>query len=460
MNIILVKLIMRKLLVFIFIFVPFLIVPCAFSKEVAASNIEEDSIGQRLLNTFGSDLATESKDIKTSYKAGKGLEFKGGDAFKLNIGGRMQFRFDSAEKNQEKRGSTSADGSEGTSHDWQTRRFQLAFSGYAYSPNIFYKYVICSDKNGTGCGGTDDIGLEDVYFGYKAGKVLKVTVGQMKIPHTLEEQTSSSSLTFVDRSSKHLGFQRDHGIKLEATMPNEKFKVIGFLGVGLGGNNARGASQADVWDKIYLTRVELTPFGKMKYGQADLEKSTEMKLRLGASQLWWNGLNVNYTGSTFKEEDGVSALDHSGKLDDRIKDISTAYSLNGKTQLTGITYLDITSTTYDGAFKYRGFSGEFEYTTLTGNESVLGNGRESLDWTRIQGSYHVAKGWVAGYRYGVRDNSDQKDDKVFEHTYQVSKYFVGHNLKINTDYGHINEQQKIGDDKQTRTLRVQVQLRF
>ena len=85
--------------------------------------------------------------------------------FKLKIGGRMQFRFDSADKNQEKRGSTSADGSEGVSHDFQTRRFQLTFSGYAYSPNIFYKYVICSDKNGTDCAGAGaGLGIEDAYF--------------------------------------------------------------------------------------------------------------------------------------------------------------------------------------------------------------------------------------------------------------------------------------------------------
>lgn len=451
---------MNKILILFFVFATILIAPEAYSTESKAQKTNTDSTGQKLIDTLGVDLTTESEDVKLSYKAGKGLEFKGGDAFKLNIGGRIQFRFDTADMNQEKRGSTSSDGSEGRSHDFQTRRLKLKFSGYAYSPNIFYKYEICSDRNSTSCAGANGVGIEDAYFGYKAGNMIKVTAGQMKIPHTLEEQTSSSRLTFVGRSSKHLSFERDHGIKLEARMPSNKFKVIGFLGAGLGGNNARGASQADVWDKIYLTRVELAPFGKMKYGQADLEKSTEMKLRLGASQLWWNGLNVNYTGSTFKEEDGVSALDHSGKLDDRIKDISIAYSLNGKTQLTGVTYLDITSTTYDGAFKYRGFSGEFEHTTLTGNESVLGNGRESLDWTRIQGSYHVANGWVVGYRYGIRDNSDQKDDKVFEHTYQVSKYFVGHNLKINTDYGHINEQQKIGDDKQTRTLRVQVQLRF
>ena len=452
---------MKNLSLTFFFFLSILVSFDSISKEDTVSNSLDDSITEKFVDTFGSDLTKESKDIKLKYKAGKGLEFKGGDAFKLKIGGRMQFRFDSADKNQEKRGSTSADGSEGVSHDFQTRRFQLAFSGYAYSPNIFYKYIICSDKNGTDCAGAGaGLGIEDAYFGYKAGEVFKVTVGQMKIPHTLEEQTSSSSLTFVDRSSKHLTFERDHGIKLEATMPNKKFKVIGFLGAGLGGNNARGSSHADVWDKIYVTRVELTPFGKMKYGQADLKKSDKMKLRLGASQLWWNGLNVNYTGSAFKEEDGSTALDHAGKLDDRIKDIATAYSKNGKTQLTGVTYLDVTSRTYDAGFKYKGLSGEFEHTTLTGDESILGNGKESLDWTRIQGNYHITNGWVAGYRYGVRDNSDQTKDKIFEHTYQVSKYFVGHNLKINADYGHINEEQTTGDDKQTRTFRIQAQLKF
>ncbi|MBT3475760.1 hypothetical protein HN460_02335 [bacterium] len=451
---------MKKVLVFLFLFTPMLFSFNVFSKEVISSEVEEDSTVQKSVNIFGTDLSSKSNDIKLKYEAGSGLEFKGGDAFKLNIGARIQFRFESAEKNQEKRGPTSSDGSEGTSHDFQTRRFQLTFNGYAYSPDIFYKYSICSDKNGTGCVGADGFGIEDAYFGYKTGEVLRLTVGQMHVPHTLEALTSSSKLTFVDRSSKHLTFERDHGIKLDLSMPNKTLMLTGFLGAGLGGNNARGSSQADVWDKIYVTRIEWTPFGKMKYGQVDLKKSDEMKLRIGASQLWWNGLNVYYTGSAFKEEDGTTSLGHSGKLDDRIEDIATAYSKNGKTALTGVTYLDISSRTYDVGFKYKGLSGEFEYTTLTGDESILGYGKESLDWARIQGNYHITNGWVAGYRYGVRDNSDQKKDKILEHTYQVSKYFVGHNLKINADYGYINEQQLTGDDKQTRTIRVQAQLKF
>lgn len=450
----------KKLSIFFLFFLVFQ--HAALTKEDASTYTTQEPLVEGTFSTLKSDLTTESKDIQIKYKAGKGLEFKGGDAFKLNIGGRMQFRFDSAKKNQEKRGSPSADGSEGTSHDFQTRRLQLGFSGYAYSPNIFYKYVICSDKNGSDCVGADGLGIEEAYFGYKAGDVLKLTVGQIKVPHTLEAQTSSSNLTFVDRSSKQLTFERDHGIKLEAFVPNKKFKAIGFLGAGLGGNNARGTSQADVWDKIYVTRVELTPFGYLEYGQADLKKTDKIKLRIGASQLWWNDLNVNYTGTAFKEEDGTSALDLKGKLDDRLEDIATAYSKNGKTQLTGVTYLDVTSTTYDAGFKYKGLSGEFEYTTLTGDESILGNGSETLEWVRVQSNYHIKNGWVAGYRYGMRDSSDQQNDKTYEYTYQISKYFVGHNLKINADYGYINEEQATAgaDDKQTRTFRIQAQLKF
>ena len=56
----------------------------------------------------------------------------------------------------------------------------------------------------------------------------------------------------------------------------------------------------------------------------------------------------------------------------------------------------------------------------------------------------------------------KQNDKIFEHTYQISKYFVGHNLKINADYGYINEEQTTAgaDDKQTRTFRIQAQLKF
>ena len=56
---------MRKFLVLFFLFTSLLIVPESFSKEVASSNLDGDSTTQKLVNTFGSDLTKESKDIKS-----------------------------------------------------------------------------------------------------------------------------------------------------------------------------------------------------------------------------------------------------------------------------------------------------------------------------------------------------------------------------------------------------------
>ena len=59
---------MRKFLVLFFLFTSLLIVPESFSKEVASSNLDGDSTTQKLVNTFGSDLTKESKDINHMKK--------------------------------------------------------------------------------------------------------------------------------------------------------------------------------------------------------------------------------------------------------------------------------------------------------------------------------------------------------------------------------------------------------
>ena len=81
---------MKNLSLTFFFFLSILVSFDSISKEDTVSNSLDDSITEKFVDTFGSDLTKESKDIKLKYKAGKGLEFKGGDAFKLKIGGRMQ----------------------------------------------------------------------------------------------------------------------------------------------------------------------------------------------------------------------------------------------------------------------------------------------------------------------------------------------------------------------------------
>ena len=207
-----------------------------------------------------------------------------------------------------------------------------------------------------------------------------------------------------------------------------------YFGTGLGGNTKRDTSDLDVNDNVYVTRLEFHPLGKMKKSQGDLKKSDELRIRISSGYLSWKGIETTYSSLNFSENVG-------GKFDDRLQDLWKAYkSYNGKTSY-GLTQLDVTGWTYDVALKYKGASLEGEYSTLKGSEDTLKIGNESINWLRLQGSYHIMDNWSAGYRYGQRDQSDKSDDLITEHTYMISKYFVGHNLKINADYGYINEEQ-------------------
>jgi hypothetical protein len=197
----------------------------------------------------------------------------------------------------------------------------------------------------------------------------------------------------------------------------------------------------------------------MKKSQGDLKKTDKLQMRASTAYLSWKGIETTYSSTAFSEKVG-------GKFDDRLQDLWKTYkTYNGKASY-GLTQLDVTGWTYDAALKYKGISLEGEHTTLKGSENVLKIGDESINWLRLQGSYHIIDGWSAGYRYGKKDQSDRSNDLITEHTYMVSKYFVGHNLKINADYGYINEEQGLSsagakqDDKQTRTFRIQAQLKF
>jgi len=450
---------MNRFLLPFFLLFSLIFLPTGFSKD-----LHEDS-SSVIINNVTTDLITDSEDIKLKYKAGKGLEFKGGDAFKMNFGARIQTRFDYTKWNQEKQGSpgSTTDGTTGEGADSQIRRFHVYLKGYVYSPNIFYKYVLCSDKNGSGCAGSSSgMGIEDAYIGYKFGDakepLAKLTYGQMKVPWSLEAQTSSSGLEFVDRSSKQITFERDNGLRLDGYLKNFATGTF-YFGTALGSNTQRDTSDLDINDNVYVTRLEIHPFGAMKKSQGDLKKTDKLQLTVSTAYLSWKGIETTYSSAAFSENVG-------GKFDDRLQDLWKAYKTYNGNVSYGLTQLDVTGWTYDAALKYKGIYLEGEHTTLKGSESVLKMGDESINWLRLQGSYHIIDGWSAGYRYGQRDQSDKSNDLITEHTYMISKYFVGHNLKINADYGYINEEQGLSsagakqDDKQTRVFRIQAQLKF
>ena len=65
---------MNRFLLSFFLLFSLIFLPTGFSKD-----LHEDS-SSVIINNVTTDLITDSEDIKLKYKAGKGLEFKGGDA--------------------------------------------------------------------------------------------------------------------------------------------------------------------------------------------------------------------------------------------------------------------------------------------------------------------------------------------------------------------------------------------
>ena len=179
-------------------------------------------------------------------------------------------------------------------------------------------------------------------------------MGQWYLPFTVEAQTSSSNLEYVDRSANQLTFERDHQIRLEIE-PNSQIKATAALGAGLGGNKLKSnqagegtsGDESDGWDKVEVYRLEITPFGKMKYGQADLKKSDSVKLRFGAARLYWRDVNLKFDGD-------FDAVGSRGKFDDRLDDFETAYYKNDKNgaAFQGNSFYTMTATTFDAGIKY------------------------------------------------------------------------------------------------------------
>jgi len=445
---------MRNFVIIYLLVASIFIGPAAFSKEVATANMDGDSAADKFATTFGSDLDTKAKDFKVSWKAGKGLTFKSGDAFKLSLGARIQARMDSWEK--------SDDTQDGRGYEFGTRRFQIALKGYAYSPNIFYKYVFNSDKNGEEiAGGTKEggLGIEDAYFGYKKG-MFKVTLGQMKVPFDSEEQTSSSSLEFVDRSAKRHIWERDHGIKFDLSPVKDQVQLTYFFGSGTGGNNTESffKQSGNTDDHIHAYRAQITPFGKYKFKQGDL-KGGDLKIRAGVAYVQWNNLSVN---SDYEIRNDAGNDFVKGKLDDILDKIELAMENAGMTP-AATTDLDVTGLTYDFAAKMKGIAYEYNYSKLSGRDSDnAGVGKASTDFYRHQLSYTLPSGLMFGYRYAVMDEStgtNSGQDKWTETTYGVSKYFAGHNLKLQADYVELVEQ-KSGKDATDDIYRIQMQLKF
>ena len=355
-------------------------------------------------------------------KFGKGLfNLIGKDSsFSMNVSARMQML-----------GTTNWDLNNGLSNpssNLLVRRARLKFSGFAYSPKLKYKLELGLSNR--------DIGKASSFTNEAPKYILDAVVkwnfsgnfvlwfGQTKLPGNRERVISSGDLQQVDRSllnsrfniDRDMGFQLRHHFNLTDT-----FIVKEMFAVSQG--EGRNITTGNLGGHQYTSRIELLPFGKFAskgdYRGSDLKFEPVPKLALGFTYDFNN--------------DAVKNRSNQG-----------SYMTND----TGFYSTNISTVFVDAMYKHKGFSVMAEYAyrdaedafaknsdgTLTGDEVQVGNA------LNLQTGYLLSKTLEISGRYTNIDWDSDITGKGAENQYTLglSKYIVGHKLKVQTDVSYLD----------------------
>jgi hypothetical protein len=363
-----------------------------------------------------------SSQETSAPKFGKGLfNLIGKDSsFSMNVSARMQML-----------GTSNWDVNNGLSNPTSNllvRRARLKFSGFAYSPKLKYKLELGLSNR--------DIGKASSFTNEAPKYILDAVVkwnfsgnfvlwfGQTKLPGNRERVISSGDLQQVDRSllnsrfniDRDMGFQLRHHFNLTDT-----FIVKEMFAVSQG--EGRNITTGNLGGHQYTSRIELLPFGKFAskgdYRGSDLKFEPAPKLALGFTYDFNN--------------DAVKNRSNQG-----------SYMTND----TGFYSTNISTVFVDAMYKHKGFSVMAEYAyrdaedafaknsdgTLTGDLVQVGNA------LNLQTGYLLSKTLEISGRYTNIDWDSDITGKGAENQYTLglSKYIVGHKLKVQTDVSYLD----------------------
>ncbi len=393
-----------------------------------------------------------SSQISTK-KFGKGIQLAGEDStfyVKMNV------RFQNLMTHSWSLADDSFGSFENHQSNFLVRRSRLKFGGWAFSDKIKYKMEFGLSNRDIGGGAESEFNkganvILDAYVDWNFYKGFSIRFGQGKLPSNRERVISSSNLQFVDRSrlnsryniDRDVGFMLTHKHKLGGDfILIEKFAISQGEGRNVTIGNSGTGSGAE-----YTFRLEALPFGsfasKGDYVGSAIKREKTPKLALGFSY----DINNN-------------AMRNRGNLGSFIATNTTA----GKTLNTFFA---------DLMFKYQGFSSMIEYANKStdDNDPLL----YDVDTNEVIGRYYTGSALNVQAGYMFRSNYEiaarvtfnnpdvgvDTEDKRY--TLGISKFVVGHNLKVQTDFTY-RSVDSAGDVPDTIddqfTWRTQFELQF
>lgn len=333
------------------------------------------------------------------------------------------------------------------------RRARMKFSGWVHNPKIAYKIELALSNRDLGS--KHDFGetnqapkiILDAVLKWNAIKHWTVWMGQTKLPGNRERVVSSANLQMVDRSLVNSVFNidREMGFQLRGKYNVGAGVVKPILSWSLG--EGRNVTQKNIGGFHYVARMEWLPMGefasKGDYSGADLKREQTPKLALGGA---------------YSLNNGASRQKQSGRF---LQDADGAYLQN-----------DLETVFGDLMFKYKGFSvmAEYAWKRIANNEvrdredmrlNILdadGRSYYTGDGYNIQTGYLLPKDYEVSARYtSVTPNSEASFNGLKEYTVGLSKYVVGHSLKLQTDLSLLDEADVAANDLR---YRFQVEFQF
>jgi len=392
-----------------------------FCDSFAQETKDADSISQLALNNSSKfeaeDIISNKADIinetKTNSKIKNSLTNReitidnGKTSFKFKYGVRLQTRFDLS-KVQEPGAKAES--------ELYFRRVRFKSDGHLFTPKLGYKLEI------------DVIGAQflDAVLQWNFYKNFVLWAGQTKLRGNRERVISSQNLQFVDRSllnskftlDRDIGFWLMHHFNAGNGVIREAISVSKGEGKSIFQDNPMPIDRG----LDYTARLEYLPFGnfanKGDYKGSDLEREKTPKLSVG--------LTFDYN------ENAVQSRGQKGAVTDNEANLRSWIG--------------------DAMFKYRGFSIMAEYvdrkvynfsqqTIETYNDYV--NDFYTGTAFNAQSGYLFRRNYELAARYTqVRPQKGSIFTDLTEYTFALSKYIVGHSIKVQTDFSIRHEQGK------------------
>ena len=312
------------------------------------------------------------------------------------------------------------------------RRARLKFDGHVYNKKWVYKFELAfGNRNIGGISEFTNMGARvilDAVVKYQATPTWSIWFGQTKLPGNRERVVSSQAMQFVDRHivNSRFNLDRDMGFQIHGKHKIGEMPFTSAFAFSMG--EGRNITEVNLGGFEYTLRGEIYPLGafsskKGAYKESDHDREPKPKLAIGVT------LDYNDRAARARSNQG------SWMLPD------------------GMVATNSLSTLWaDFIYKHKGwsFQGEFAYRTSEKDPRVYNANGDLYDTyyvgngLNLQAGYLFKRNWELAGRFTMLNPEELVTNQVNQYTFAVSKYIVGHYLKIQSDITYSDYKQLNG----------------